>query len=62
MILRVTDIPSYELHLLPITDLRQQIAQDRRARADEQRELDAQHRFLAARGEDKVESNSPVFG
>ena len=55
MILRVSDIPPYEMHLIPVADLRQQIKRDRRAVADVDHELQARQRSLAAVGEDDID-------
>jgi hypothetical protein len=55
MILRVRDIPSYEMHLVPVVDLRQQIQRDRQAISSSDRELQARQRSLAALGEDDID-------
>jgi hypothetical protein len=52
MILRVSDIPPYEMHLVPVADLRGQIKRDRLARDPE---LEARERSLAALGENDID-------
>jgi hypothetical protein len=55
MILRAKDIPPYEMHLVPVTDLRQQIHRDRRGTSSDDPELRARERSLAAVGEGDVD-------
>jgi hypothetical protein len=57
MILRARDIPPYEMHLVPIADLRQQIRSDRYARPILDSELQARQRCLAVFGEYDIDWN-----
>jgi hypothetical protein len=55
MILRIRDIPPYEMDLVPINDLRQQIRRDRHPSPPDDPDLQAQQRSLAAVGEHDID-------